>query len=63
MASHGHLPFRDETTTFFACGPDIKKGTFIERDSMLKVAGTLAKIMKMEMKGKEIFEGVVLDEA
>ena len=49
LASHGHLPFRDETTTFIACGPAIKKGYVIERSSMVNEASTMAHMMGMDM--------------
>lgn len=59
LASHGHLPFRDETTTFFGCGPNIRQGVVLERAKMVDEAPTLAKMMQFEMMG---VDGNVLSE-
>lgn len=58
-ASHGHLPFRDETTTFLAFGPAVKEGVIIERDKMVNEAPTMAKMLGFEMEdidGKAVME-------
>ena len=49
LASHGHLPFKDETTTFIACGPAIKEGVVIERSTMLNEAPTMAAMLGLTM--------------
>ena len=48
-ASHGHLPFRDETTTFIAAGPNVKQGVVVERSSMVNEAPTMAAMLQLEM--------------
>ena len=58
-ASHGHLPFRDETTTFMAFGPSVKKGVVIERSKMINEAPTMAAMLGFEMKD---VDGEVLTE-
>lgn len=52
-ASHGYLPFRDETTTFIAAGKNIKQGVVVERGSMLNEASTMAAMLQMEMNDTE----------
>ena len=52
-ASHGHLPFKDETTTFFAEGPAINPGAVIERTSMVNEAPTMAAMLGMKMENTE----------
>ena len=59
VASHGHLPWRDETTTFIACGPDVKQGVVIERSSMVNEAPTMAAMLGLEMKDTD---GKVIEE-
>ena len=59
VASHGHLPFLDETTTFIACGPDVKPGVVIERSSMVNEAPTMAAMLGLEMKNTD---GVIIKE-
>ena len=49
LASHGHLPERDETTTFFACGPSIRKGIVIPREKMINEAPTMAAMVGLNM--------------
>ena len=49
VASHGHLPERDETTTFFACGPSIRKGIVIPRTKMINEAPTMAAMVGLNM--------------
>ncbi|MDD6467888.1 MAG: alkaline phosphatase family protein [Erysipelotrichaceae bacterium] len=53
LASHGYLPFRDETTAFIACGKHVKEGVVIERGSMLNEAVTMAHLLGIEMDGTE----------
>ena len=52
-ASHGYLPFRDETTVFVAAGKNIQQGVVIERSSMLNEASTMAAMLGMEMNDTE----------
>ena len=52
-ASHGYLPHKDETTTFVACGKDIKEGVVVERSTMLNEASTMAKMLGLDMDGTE----------
>ena len=52
-ASHGHLPSSDETTTFIACGKNVKQGVVIERGSMMNEASTMAAMLGMEMNDTE----------
>ncbi len=59
VASHGHLPFLDETTTFIACGPNVKPGVVIERSSMINEAPTMAAMLGLEMKNTD---GVIIKE-
>ncbi len=49
VASHGHMPERDETTTFFACGPSIRRGTVIPRTKMINEAPTMAAMVGLNM--------------
>ena len=59
VASHGGLPFKDETTTFIAFGPTIKKGVAIQRRSIVDVAPTMATMLGFKLSdvdGKPIFE-------
>ena len=53
LASHGYLPFQNETTTFIACGKNIKQGVVVERGSMLNEASTMAAMLGMEMNDTE----------
>lgn len=53
VASHGYLPERDETTTFFAAGPGIKPGVTIERASLIHIAPTLAQLTGIELRDAE----------
>lgn len=60
-ASHGGLPFKDETTTFIACGPDVKKNVVVERRSIVDEAPTMAAMLGFKMPdvdGKPILEMV-----
>jgi len=60
-ASHGGLPWKDETTAFIACGPNVKQGVIIDRCSIVDEAPTMAAMMGFEMKdtdGKVITEMV-----
>lgn len=50
-ASHGGLPWKDETTTFIACGPSIAKCIVVERGNMVDEAPTMAAILGFEMPG------------
>ena len=59
VASHGHLPFLDETTTFIMCGPDVNKGVVVERSSMVNEAPTMAALLGIEM---ENIDGKVIEE-
>ena len=59
VASHGHLPWKDETTTFIACGPDVKENVVIERSKMINEAPTMAKMLKLNM---ENIDGEVIEE-
>ena len=59
QASHGHLPWREETSTFSACGPNVVPGLVIERASMMDEAPTMARMMGMTM---EDVDGSVLEE-
>lgn len=52
-ASHGYLPFRDETTVFLAAGKNIQEGVVIERSSMVNEASTMAAMLGMEMDGTD----------
>ena len=53
LASHGYLSFRDQTTTFIACGPSVKKGVVIERSSMVNEASTMAKMVGYDFDGTD----------
>ena len=53
------LPFKDETTTFIACGPAIKQGVVVERRSMVDEAPTMAKMLGFEMPD---IDGVTIEE-
>jgi predicted AlkP superfamily pyrophosphatase or phosphodiesterase len=48
-ASHGGLPWREETTTFIAYGPSVKAGAFIERADMVDEAPTMARMLGFDM--------------
>ena len=58
-ASHGHLPWRDETTCFLASGPDVRENVVIERSSMLNCAPTMAAMLGLKM---EDTDGTVIEE-
>lgn len=49
VASHGYLPSKDETTTFFGMGPNFIKNAYIERSTMLNEAPTMASILGFDM--------------
>ena len=49
VASHGHMPERNETTTFFACGPSIQRGAVIPRTKMINEAPTMAAMVGLNM--------------
>lgn len=53
VASHGHLPWRDETTTFIAAGPNVAKGVAIERSQMINEAPTMAAMLGLQMKNTD----------
>lgn len=53
LASHGYLPFRDETTAFLAFGKNVKEGVVIERGSMLNEAATMAAMLGLKMEDTE----------
>ena len=53
LASHGYLSFKDQTTTFIACGPSVKKGVVIERSSMVNEASTMAKMVGYDFDGTD----------
>jgi len=58
-ASHGSLPWKDETTCFIAAGPSVKKGVCIERASIVDEAPTMARMLGFEMPdvdGKPLYE-------
>jgi predicted AlkP superfamily pyrophosphatase or phosphodiesterase len=60
-ASHGGLPYKDETTTFIACGPDVKKNVVVERRNIVDEAPSMARMLGFEMPdvdGKPIMEMV-----
>jgi len=48
-ASHGGLPWKDETTTFIASGPNVQKSVVIDRRSLVDAAPTMAAFMGFEM--------------
>ncbi len=50
-ASHGGLPWKDETTTFIACGPSVQPGVIVERKSIVDEAPTMAAMLGFEMPG------------
>jgi predicted AlkP superfamily pyrophosphatase or phosphodiesterase len=50
-ASHGGLPFKDETTAFIACGPNVKEGVVVDRRSIVDEAPTMAAMLGFEMQG------------
>ena len=53
VASHGHLPWRDETTTFVAAGPNVAKGVAVERSQMINEAPTMAAMLGLQMKNTD----------
>jgi len=59
IASHGGLPFKDETTTMIACGPMIKQGIRIERKQLVDIAPTMARILGFAMND---IDGQAIDE-
>ncbi len=48
-ASHGYLPFRDQTTALIAWGPDYQKGRVLERDVMVNEGPTIAATLGLDM--------------
>ncbi len=59
FASHGHLPSKEEQTTFIACGPNVKEGVVVEVAQMVDEAPTLAKMLGFEM---EDIDGRIIEE-
>ena len=59
MASHGGLPHFEHKTTFFACGPAVKKGAVIHNACLVDEAPTMAKMIGLTM---EDVDGRVLNE-
>lgn len=49
-ATHGGSPERAEVTTFFACGPAVRKTTVPEAKPMVDIAPTLAHMLGFEMR-------------
>lgn len=58
-ATHGHLPDKGPQPVFFAVGPDIKEGVYLERRPTVDEAPTYAKILGAEMPWAD---GVAIDE-
>lgn len=58
-ATHGHLPDKGPQPVFFAVGPDIKQGVYLERRPTVDEAPTYAKILGAEMPWAD---GVAIDE-
>ena len=59
MATHGGSPAREEVTTFFAAGPDVRPGTVHGSRSMVDEAPTMAAMLGLTMPdvdGTPIFE-------
>ena len=59
IASHGGLPFRDETSTLIACGPNVKQGIKIERRSIVDEAPTMAAMLDFDL---ENVDGEIISE-
>lgn len=53
LASHGYLPFKDETTAFLAFGKNVQQGVVIERGTMLNEAVTMAAMLGLTMEDTE----------
>ncbi len=56
-ASHGGLPYKDETTTFIACGPNVRKGAVVDQRSIVDEAPTMAAFLGLnfnDISGKLI---------
>lgn len=53
VASHGHLPERDETTTMIVAGSGFRAGVEIERASLIHVAPTLAALIGADLRDTE----------
>jgi predicted AlkP superfamily pyrophosphatase or phosphodiesterase len=49
VASHGGLPFRDQTTTFIASGPNVRPGVVVERCSIVDEAPTMAAMLGFDL--------------
>jgi predicted AlkP superfamily pyrophosphatase or phosphodiesterase len=58
-ATHGHMPDKGPQPVFFAVGPDIKEGVYLERRPTVDEAPTYAKILGAEMPWAD---GVAIDE-
>lgn len=59
MATHGGSRPREEVTTFFAAGPDVRPGTVHGSRSMVDEAPTMAAMLGLTMPdvdGAPIFE-------
>ena len=48
-ASHGALPYKDETTTLVAGGPNVRPGVVVERSSIVDNAPTLAHMLGFDL--------------
>lgn len=58
-ASHGSLPWKEQTTAFIAYGPNVKPGVVINRRSIVDEAPTMAAMLGFEMEG---IDGTVITE-
>ena len=57
-ASHGGLPYKEQHTTFIACGPNVKQGAVIEQANLVDMAPTMAAMLNFKMQD---VDGIVLD--
>lgn len=49
--NHGGLPFMDETTTFIASGPSVRRGVVLDRRPIIDEAPTMARMLGFNMDG------------
>lgn len=58
-ASHGCLPYKEQNTTFIACGPSVKQGAVMDRATLVDMAPTMAAMLNFTMQD---VDGIVMDE-
>lgn len=58
-ASHGGLPYKEQQTTFIACGPSVKQGVVIDQANLVDMAPTMAAMLQFKMQD---VDGIILEQ-